>query len=260
MDEPDPKPNSPGRPRSAPRQRAGSSGREEILDAAAELFSMHGYAATSTRAIAAAVGIKQASLYYHFPSKEQILSELLSGTVQPSRSFAAWLADTRRPYDVQLWSLVHYDVGLLCRGPWNIAALYLMPELRSPRFAQFRDDRARLKAEYGGRIEAARQAGVLGAPDGPIATELVFAMVESTVSLRAELDDERLATLPDLLADGALRLLRCPEPRLREVRLDAVGLLASYERSDADQRDAAATAAPAVIDVGAAVGAGTPSA
>ncbi|MFN8075829.1 MAG: TetR/AcrR family transcriptional regulator [Kineosporiaceae bacterium] len=247
MDEREPKPTSPGRPRSAPRQRAGSSGREEILDAAAELFSMHGYAATSTRAIAAAVGIKQASLYYHFPSKEQILSELLSGTVQPSRSFADWLAESGRPHDVQLWALVHFDVQLLCQGPWNIAALYLMPELRSPRFAEFRQDRARLKAEYARRIGDARSAGLLAVADEGIGTELVFAMVESTVSLRGELDHERLATLPDLLADGALRLLRCPEPRLREVRLDAVGLHAAYTAEAGGTLAGAETAR--VIDV-----------
>ena len=48
--------------------------REEILAAAAGLFAERGYAATSTRLIADTVGIRQASLYYHFANKEQILS------------------------------------------------------------------------------------------------------------------------------------------------------------------------------------------
>src|SRR5512143_1649202 len=73
-----------GRPRLGPRQRMGLSAREEILDAAAQLFSEQGYAGTSTRAIALAVGIKQASLYYHFANKEQMLVELLNTTVVPS--------------------------------------------------------------------------------------------------------------------------------------------------------------------------------
>ncbi|GAC1338735.1 MAG: TetR/AcrR family transcriptional regulator [Acetobacteraceae bacterium] len=58
--------------------------RQLVLDHAAHLFREHGYAAVSMRDIAAACGIKAGSLYYHFPSKEQIVSEVLDtgvGTV-----------------------------------------------------------------------------------------------------------------------------------------------------------------------------------
>ncbi len=47
--------------------------RDEILDAARELFASHGYAATSMRDIADADGIKASSLYSHFRSKAEIL-------------------------------------------------------------------------------------------------------------------------------------------------------------------------------------------
>jgi AcrR family transcriptional regulator len=49
------------------------SRRDEILEAARELFSRHGYAATSMRDIADADGIKASSLYSHFRSKAEIL-------------------------------------------------------------------------------------------------------------------------------------------------------------------------------------------
>ena len=58
--------------------------REQILDAAAALFTEHGFAATSTRLIAEKVGIRQASLYYHFATKDELLVELLSTSVRPS--------------------------------------------------------------------------------------------------------------------------------------------------------------------------------
>jgi AcrR family transcriptional regulator len=48
------------------------SSREQVLDAAARLFSTKGYDATSMREIGAAVGISAAALYHHFPSKEEI--------------------------------------------------------------------------------------------------------------------------------------------------------------------------------------------
>jgi AcrR family transcriptional regulator len=47
--------------------------REDLLDASARLFGAHGYASTSVRDIANAVGMLPGSLYYHFKSKEELL-------------------------------------------------------------------------------------------------------------------------------------------------------------------------------------------
>ena len=61
-----------GLKRSGARKRGGNT-RQHVLDCAARLFRMQGYAATSLRDIAAASGMKPGSLYYHFPSKEMIV-------------------------------------------------------------------------------------------------------------------------------------------------------------------------------------------
>jgi len=53
------------------------SKREEILEAAIDLFSREGYAAVSVRDITRAVGIKESSLYNHFPSKQKLLESIL---------------------------------------------------------------------------------------------------------------------------------------------------------------------------------------
>lgn len=52
--------------------------RERILEVALELFHEHGYAGTSIRDIAQRMAITKAAVYYHFPSKESLLAELLS--------------------------------------------------------------------------------------------------------------------------------------------------------------------------------------
>jgi TetR/AcrR family transcriptional regulator, cholesterol catabolism regulator len=44
-----------------------------IVDAAANVFAERGYHGTSTQAIADVLGLRQASLYYYFPSKEAAL-------------------------------------------------------------------------------------------------------------------------------------------------------------------------------------------
>lgn len=51
---------------------------DEIVGVASRLFSSVGYNGTSMRDIAADVGIKPASLYAHFPSKEEILWHIIS--------------------------------------------------------------------------------------------------------------------------------------------------------------------------------------
>ena len=54
----------------------------EILDAAAQLLRHHGYEATTTRAIAEKVGIKSGSIYYHFPSKDEIVRRVMDEGVE----------------------------------------------------------------------------------------------------------------------------------------------------------------------------------
>jgi TetR/AcrR family transcriptional regulator, cholesterol catabolism regulator len=46
---------------------------DAIVDAAASVFAERGYHGTSTQAIADVLGLRQASLYYYFPSKEAAL-------------------------------------------------------------------------------------------------------------------------------------------------------------------------------------------
>ena len=51
--------------------------KQEILQAALELFSVQGFEATSISQIASAVGIRKASLYSHFENKQAILDALV---------------------------------------------------------------------------------------------------------------------------------------------------------------------------------------
>lgn len=51
--------------------------KQEILEAALDLFSVQGFEATSLSQIADAVGIRKASLYSHFENKQAILDALV---------------------------------------------------------------------------------------------------------------------------------------------------------------------------------------
>lgn len=62
----------PGRP---PAQ--GLVSRRELLRAAREVFSQHGYNATTLKGIASRVGVTRPALIYHFHSKRNLYEELL---------------------------------------------------------------------------------------------------------------------------------------------------------------------------------------
>ena len=51
--------------------------RQQILDAAVELFAEHGFEATSTRMLAAHAGVNVAMINYYFGSKEKLFEALV---------------------------------------------------------------------------------------------------------------------------------------------------------------------------------------
>lgn len=58
-----------------------SAGAQRIRDAAILLFKQRGYHGTPMRELAFVAGMEPASLYYHYPSKQLILVELLDRTM-----------------------------------------------------------------------------------------------------------------------------------------------------------------------------------
>ncbi|WP_143220880.1 TetR/AcrR family transcriptional regulator [Actinomadura sp. CNU-125] len=64
------------RPRKRPGQQRAVETRQRLLDAAARVFSEHGYRAGTTNRIAEAAGHSIGSLYQYFPNKDAILVEL----------------------------------------------------------------------------------------------------------------------------------------------------------------------------------------
>jgi AcrR family transcriptional regulator len=58
--------------------RPRGTGRQRLLDAAEELFATHGFAATTTRQIADHAGTSTGAVFYHFPTKESLLEQLIA--------------------------------------------------------------------------------------------------------------------------------------------------------------------------------------
>lgn len=156
--------------------------RQDILDTALVLFAEHGYEKTSLREIAEEVGVTKAALYYHFPSKQEILlalfepvSSLQDELLEELRDDSlldpsAWLPLLNRLLTAildnrRLWSLLERNASTLMElnheGPFAEAH----QELHRRTEALFADERismearVRLASAFGAIFGAVEVAG-----------------------------------------------------------------------------------------------------
>lgn len=175
-----PRRTRPGRPRHSgadPEQ----SPREHILEVSARLFVSQGFAATSTREIAEEVGIRQASLYYHFGGKDEILAELLDMTIRPALEALTEIAEIEGDAE-RLYALALHDATALSKLMHNIGILPSLPDVESTEYEVARSDLRRTYATLG--IACASDA-VLDTISKEQLGDLLITMVESVVGSRA---------------------------------------------------------------------------
>lgn len=92
--------------------------RGRVLVAALNLFADQGYGGTSVRDICAQAGVQPTTLYAHFPSKEDVLAELLKiGHQEHNRRLRAALLDVEPDPVAQLRALVCAHVHSHCAFP-----------------------------------------------------------------------------------------------------------------------------------------------
>ena len=142
-------PRGRGRPRKTPAELDDGNRRRQIIEGAARLFRSQGFAATSTRDIAAAAGMGSGSPFYHFKSKSALLYVVMAeGMAHAIKSQLVALA--RLPADApasgQLHALVrtHFEILL---GPGSDFIPVMLYEWRSLT-AEQRQRIASLKNDY----------------------------------------------------------------------------------------------------------------
>ena len=207
-----------GRPRAIPTELSGDV-REEILTIAAGLFESQGYTPTSTRSIASAVGLRQASLFHYFARKEDILTELLDRTVRDTLNAVRRVPLESYDADMALWMLVFVDVANLCRGPHNLGLLQLLPEVRGTQFEWFWRRRRQLFRVYASQIERGNVEGTLPHVIDLTTTELVFGLVESVITARPAF--RRQPMTPAVVAEAVLRVCGVSTRRIRSIARNA---------------------------------------
>lgn len=194
-----------GRPRKTADERDDGNRRQDLLRAAAHLFRQQGYAATATRDIAAAAGMRSGSPFYHFDSKQALLAAvMLEGMLRALRHQTERLAPADAPASERLRALVrsHFDVLL---GPDSDFIPVMLYEWRSLTPAQRADVHAlrqRYEAAWLPVLQALHASGALRG-DPSLARLMIFGALNWSVQWYEARSGG--ATLDDL-TDTALQL------------------------------------------------------
>lgn len=211
----------PGRPRLIP-ERSRLTPREEIIDAAAKLFADQGFAKTSTRMIADAVGIRQASLYYHFPDgKSDLLIEVLGKTIRPTLENVDLIEEVTDDPATALYLLVLLDVRTLVRAPHNSGLLGLLPDV-AKEVPDFQKEHIALAAEYG-RLGTAAASRHVRDSTGKQLGSILLQNVEVVIGWIA--DRSYKTGTPDVVAATCLRLSGVDEDTIATAAMAAHELM-----------------------------------
>jgi len=198
-------PRQRGRPRKTLLERDDGNRRTALLRAAGALFRSQGFAATTTRDIAAATGMQSGSPFYHFKSKDTLLFAVMqegmhSALARQRDSLQAQQGQTALS---QLRALVqtHFQVLLGSDSDFVPVMLY---EARSLNATQ-RSELSALQAEYEALwipvLTALHASGDLRAPVG-LARLLLLGALNWSVQW---FDARKSATVADL-TDAAMAL------------------------------------------------------
>ena len=149
----------------------------QIDRTATGLFRARGFAATSMRELAAALGLEAGSLYSHIKSKEEILHRVCFGLAQEFfAGFAAATADATQPVAGQLRRAVEAHVQVLVRdGAASSVFLHEWRHLSEPARAEFVALRDRYELGFRHLIQRGMLAGDLTSPDAAFAALTLLA-------------------------------------------------------------------------------------
>ena len=193
-----------GRPRKTVQERDDGNRRPELLKAAAQLFRRQGFAATTTRDIAAAAGMQSGSPFYHFKSKDALLYAVMEEGMHAAlaRQAAAMETDANgnEKARAQFRRLIraHFETLL---GPGNDFVPVMLYEHRSLSARQ-RTTLAQLQARYEAAwtpvLEALHRSGHLHAP-----VKLARLLILGALNWSVQWFDAKKGASLDALTDAA---------------------------------------------------------
>lgn len=162
------------------RERQRQAREEAILDAAHELLLEQGYAAMSMDELAARLGASKATLYHHFPSKEDLAIRVIIRMMRRGE-------ERIRTHDASLPAIVRLEqtlrTGLEQRAGLSAARITLLPQSVT-QHPLYQAQHCRMVQTLSALVEQAKAEGDIAAH---LATPVVVRLIQNL--FRTDFDD-----------------------------------------------------------------------
>jgi len=195
------------------------------------LFAARGYYGSSTRDIAAAVGIQQPSLFHHFAHKQAIFQELLSYSLDDSAVVAEYLAAAEGSPAARLYRFLVEDFRYLMESPYDLRSIFNSGVLEDEEFESWGKTAHRLHIAVADIIRQGIEAGEFIEIDVSFARQAVSGLMLETIRERS-LGEELPAQRPTRTADFMLRALLVDPKRVKEASAEACAIKGLPPSSD----------------------------
>ena len=157
--------------------------RDDILQAAAMIFSQKGFHAASMQDIADAVSLQKASLYHHFPSKQDILIELLNHALDIIISRMEEVTSRPIPPEQRLReAMIAYLQALAEYQELSIVLLLEHRSLSTDVRTRHIPRRDRFEHLWRDLVEEGKRAGVFNCTDPSLAGRALLGVMNWTVT------------------------------------------------------------------------------
>lgn len=161
-----------------PARRKGDETARRVRDAALKLFARHGYAAVSVRQIATDVGVQPGALYNHFPTKQDILKDLMLAHM--ADLLTAWEKDTgdRPSNEDPLDAFVRFHIRYHLERADEVFVAYMeLRNLEPENFTEVEAARQQYEKILSDILEDGVRAGRYSVADPKVATRAIIAML-----------------------------------------------------------------------------------
>ena len=208
--------------RAAARTRAADeTTRQRVLRSAVQLFAERGFHGTGIRDLAAAAGLTTSTLYHYMTNKDDLLVEIMLGTITPLRDAAALIRAEIADPAAAMCAIVEHHVW--AHASDRLATLVTDTELRAlsgDRLSAVLAVRDEYEALWRAAVNAGARAGVFVAPHPDLSTRALLQMATGVSHWFSPKGQMTLGELCRTYADNALGLLRAHDADGRAIRRD----------------------------------------
>lgn len=216
-----PRSDSAGRAAARTAKATDETTRQRVLRSAVRLFAERGFHGTGIRDLAAAAELTTSTLYHYMTNKDDLLVEIMLGTITPLRDAAKAIRAEIADPATALCAIVEHHVW--AHASDRLATLVTDTELRALAGERRRvvlEVRDEYEALWRAAVNAGARDRVFVAPHPDLSTRALLQMATGVSHWFSPKGQMKLGELCRTYADNALALLRAQRPDGGMIRRD----------------------------------------